>query len=284
MKTKTTLGLILTLVSIFSCDNNDSLSIPTIDGLSLYWDHEIFGDEGRRLRFEATTNNEFDNDYDLEFQTSINDKTITATLTKTIDKGKCQWFPMPTAGDDDPSNCNASGVFYLADKELSNGTYSLTITTPTFRVTSKLTITDELATIDIPANEHLSSSIKYVYPIPKNILFGSVFYKGSNNTDDANEFLVYLSNLGLIETTVPNYPYRHLAVDETGRLTNSNWQDDNYSIGVLYKMNNVDIKTIFEESKKYFDQTNLNISLFTSNGDEAHFSKSEGITIVYSKY
>ena len=273
----------MTIVAIFSCDNDDSLPIPTINGLSLYWDHEVFGDEGRRLRFESFTTNEFDNDYDLEFNTSINDKSITTTVVKTIDKGKCQWFPMPSTGDDDPNKCNASGGFYLTDKELSSGIYSLTIIMPNFKVTSKLTVTDEKVTLDIPANEHLSSSIKYVYPIPKNILFGSVVYKGSNNTDDANEFLVYLSNLGLIETTVPNYPYRHLAVDETGRLTNSNWQDDNYSIGVLYKMNNVDIKTIFEESKKYFDQTNLNISLFTSNGDEAHFSKSEGITIVYSK-
>lgn len=283
MRTRTKLGLILTIVAIFSCDNDDSLPIPTINGLSLYWDHEVFGDEGRRLRFEGFTTNEFDNDYDLEFNTSINDKSITTTLVKTIDKGKCQWFPMPSTGDDDPNKCNASGGFYLTDKELYNGIYSLTIIMPSFKVTSKLTVTDEMVTLDIPANEHLSSSIKYVYPIPKNILFGSVVYKGSNNTNDANEFLVYLSNLGLIETTVPNYPYRHLAVDETGRITNSNWQDDNYSIGVLYKMNNVDIKTIFEESKKYFDQTNLNISLFTSNGDEAHFSKSEGVTIVYSK-
>ena len=169
MKTRTTLRLILPIVSIFSCDNNDSLSIPTINGLSLYWDHEVFGDEGRRLRFEVTSTNEFDNDYDLQFNTSIKDKSITATLIKTIDKGKCQWFPMPTTGDDDPNKCNASGQFYLTDKELSSGLYSLTIITPTFKVTSELTVTDELVTLDIPSNEHLSSSIKYVYPIPKNI-------------------------------------------------------------------------------------------------------------------
>lgn len=283
MKTKTTLGLILIIVSIFSCDNNDSLSIPTIDGLSLYWDHEVFGDEGRRLRFEVTTTNEFENDYDLEFNTSVVDKSIIVRFTKSIDNGKCQVFPMPVIGDNDPNKCSASGRFYLTDKELTDGIYSLTIITPTFKVTSELTVTDEQVKLDVPANEHLSSSIKYVYPIPKSILFGSVVYKGSNNTDDANKFLVYLTNLGLIETTVPNYPYRYLTVDETGHLANSNWQDDNYSIGVLYKMNNVDIKTIFEESKKYFDQTNLNITLFTSNGDEAHFSKSEGITVVYSK-
>lgn len=271
------------MLAIFSCEKEDDISIPKIEGLSLYWDHEVFGDEGRRLRFEGFTTNEFDNDYDLEFNTSIKDKSITATLVKTIDNGKCQWFPMPSTGEDDPNKCNASGGFYLADKELSSGVYSLTIITRNFKVASELTLTDEQVTLDIPVNEHLNSSIKYVYPIPKNILFGSVVYRGSNNTDDANKFLDYLTNIGLVETTVPNYPYCYLTVDETGHIANSNWQDVNYSIGVLYKMNNVDIKTIFEESKKYFDQTNLNITLFTSNGDEAHFSKTEGITVVYAK-
>ncbi len=87
---------------------------------------------------------------------------------------------MPSSGGDDPNKCNASGEFYLTDKELSNGIYSLTIIMPNFKVTSELTITDEKFTLDIPANKYLSSSIKYVYPIPKNILFGSVVYRGSN--------------------------------------------------------------------------------------------------------
>ena len=48
-------------------------------------------------------------------------------------------------------------------------------------------------------------------------------------------------------------------------------------------MNSTDFKTIFEESKKYFNQTNLNIYLYTSSGDQGFMSKTEGITVVYSK-
>jgi len=278
-----TLGLILLVVAIFSCDNDDSLSIPTINGLSLYWDHEVFGDEGRRLRFEVTTTNEFDNDYELEFGTSIVDKSISIRLIKSIDNGKCQYFPKLVNSDDDQNKCRASGDFYLLDKNLDNGVYSLKITTPTFEVTSKLTVTDDKVTLEIPTNNYLKGSIENVYPIPPNLLFGSIVYQGSSNTNDAENFLDYLTSLGLIQTTVPNYPYRHLTVDENGQRPITHWKPDNHSIGFLYKMNNKDFKTIFEESKLYFNQYNLNIYLYTSNGDEGFMSKSDGITVVYSK-
>lgn len=271
------------ILAIFSCENDDRLSIPTINGLSLYWDHEVFGDEGRRLRFEGSTTDEFDNNYELEFNTSVEDKSITVRLTKSIDKGKCQFFPMPVVGDDDPNKCNSSGDFYLSDKELDNGVYSLKIIMPSFEVTSELTVTDEKVTLKIPTNNFLKSSIENVYPIPPNLLFGSLVYQGSSNTIDAEIFLDNLSKLGLIQTTVPDYPYRHLTVDENGNRPVSHWEPDNHSIGFLYKMNNTGFKTIFEESKKYFNQTNLNIYLYTSNGDQGFMSKTEGITVVYAK-
>ena len=282
MKTRTTLIPILLILAIFSCENDDRISIPIINGLSLYWDHEVFGDEGRRLRFEVSTTNEFDNDYELEFNTSIVDKSIKARLIKSIDKGKCQYFPMPVVGEDDPNKCNASGSFYLSDKELDNGIYSFKIITSSFEVTSELAVTDEKVTLEIPLNKYLKSSIDNVYPIPPNLLFGSLVYQGSNNTNDAEKFLNELTKLGLIDTTVPDYPYRHLSVDEYGHPPESHWEPDNHSIGFLYKMNSTDFRTIFEESKKYFNQTNLNIYLYTSNGDQGLMNKTEGITVVYA--
>jgi hypothetical protein len=283
MRKRTTLIPIFLIISIFGCENNDNLSIPTINGLSLYWDHEVFGDEGRRLRFEVSTTNQFDNDYDLEFNTSVVNKTITARLIKSIDKGKCPFFPMPIVGDYDPNKCIASGGFYIPDKEIDNGVYTLKIIMPSFEVTSNLTVTSEKVSLAIPTNSFLKSSIKNVYPIPPNLLFGSIVYQGSSNTNDAENFLNYLTDLGLIQTVVPNYPYRHLTVDEDGHRPVTHWPPDNHLIGFLYKMNNVEFKKIFEESKEYFNQTNLNIYLYTSNGDQGFMSKKEGITVVYSK-
>jgi hypothetical protein len=287
MRTRTTFRrislLVLLIAAIFGCENDDGLSIPTINGLSLYWDHEVFGEEGRRLRFEGSTTNEYDNDYELEFSTSVVDNTVTVRLTKSIDKGKCQYFPMPVTGDDKPKKCNASGDFYLSDEELRNGVYFLKFIMPTFEITSELIVTDEKITLDIPTNTFLESSIENVYPIPPNLLFGTIVYRGSSNTNDAENFLDYLTDFELIEITVPNYPYRHLTVDENGHRPVRHWNPDNHSIGFLYKMTNTDFKTIFEESKDYFNKTNLNIYLYTSNGDQGFMSKSEGITVVYAK-
>jgi hypothetical protein len=283
MKTITRPGLILLMAVIFSCHEDENESIQAINGLSLYWDHEVFGEEGRRLRFEVTTTNEFDNDYELEFSTSVIDESITVVLIKSIDKGKCQYFPMPVTGDDDPYKCNASGTFYLADTEIDNGVYSLKIIMPAFEVTSELTVTDEKVTLEIPANKFLNSTIDNVYPIPQNLLFGNIGYEGSDNTNDAVNFLDYLTDLGLIQTTLPNYPYRYLTVDENGHPPVSHWEPDNHSIGFLYKLNTTDVKTIFEASTQYFNQHNVNIYLYTSNGDEGLMNKSEGITLVYSE-
>ena len=144
-------------------------------------------------------------------------------------------------------------------------------------------MTDEKVTLKIPTNKFIKSSIENVYPIPPNLLFGSLVYEGSSNTNDAENVLDSLTELGLSQTTVPNYPYRHLTVDENEHRPVSHWEPDNHSIGFLYKMNNTDFKTIFEESKKYFNQTNLNIYLYTSNGDQGFMSKAEGITVVYAK-
>lgn len=275
--------MIFFIVAIFSCENDDRLSIPAIEGLTVYWDHEVFGDEGRRLRFAVNSTNEFDNDYKLEFSTSVVDKSISVRMTRNIDNGKCQHFPMPAIGDDDPDKCSASGDFYLPERDLDNGVYSFEIIMPAFKIDSRLTVTDEKVTLEIPTNEFLSSSIESVHPIPPDLLFGSIVYQGGSNTIDAESFLDYLTNMGLIQTTVPNYGYRHLTVNDNGSLPVTHWEPDNHSIGFLYKLNNTGFKNIFEESKNYFNQTNLNIYLYTSNGDQAYMSKTDGITVVYAK-
>lgn len=278
-----TFVLALIMAGIFSCEDDDSLSVPEINGLFLYWDHEVFGDTGRTLRFEATSKNNFDKDYDLEFTTTVVNNTITARLTRSIDNGKCPFFPTPLLKVGDPRRCNASGLFYIPDKDIAEGVYSLKIVMPNFEVTSNLTVSSDKVTLSVPTNTYLEPSSESVYPIPPNLLFGEIVYQGSNNAIDAQNFLKYLTDLGLSETTLPKYPYRHLTVDENGKPLNSNWEPDNYSIGILFKLNSTNFKTVFEKSKEYFNQKNLNIYLYTSNGDQASFSKLEGIKVIYAR-
>jgi hypothetical protein len=279
---KTKIAIILSVLLIIpGCDKvpNKDGPLATLVGLSLYWDHEIFGKEGRRIRFEFYGTKQFENSYDLVFNYSINQRDIYISLVDEIDNGKCPRFPTPFGID---SLCTPRGNLYIPDSLLSKGTYTLTLKTPNFNTTSELTVENDSIILNIPSNNHFSCSIHAVYPIPKNLLFGSVVYSGSENTTVAKKFLTDLLGLGLIKTNVPNYPYRHLSVDNEGNVKDSSWPPDNYSLGFIYNTS-TDFKEIFNLAKEHFNQANINIYLYTSNGDEARLNKVDGIVVVYSK-
>ena len=274
-------SLILLGLLFFGCekDNMDIDSHASVEGLSLYWDHEVFGEGGRRLRFEFYETKEFENSFELFFNHNIKGKDIIITLVDRIDKGKCQIFPAANGID---SLCTPRGSLFIQDRFLENDSYSLILKTYEFEIKSSLIIDDGKYILDIPSNERFSSSIKEVCPIPENLLFGSVVFQGVENTQSANEYFDELESIGLTETIVPNYTYRHLDVDDTGRPIDSHWEPDNHSLGFLYKMN-ITFKEVFELSKEHFNKTNMNIYLCSSQGDQARLSKNDGIIVEYAE-
>jgi hypothetical protein len=279
MKTNVFLPILI-ILAFFGCkkDSNTDDSLPFVNGLSLYWDHEVFGDEGRVLRFEFYETKEYGNIYELKFEYSIDHQDILIKLTDKIDKGKCPRFP--TAGGID-TLCTPKGLISIPEKLLPKGTYTITLKSSNFEVKSELEVGNEKITLVIPSNEFFASYIKVVYPIPQNLVFGSVVYLGSENTESANYFINDLTTLGLQKTQIPNYPYRHLSVDDNGNTENSHWPADNHSLGFIYKMDN-NFKAIFNLAKEHFNKANINIYLFSSEGDEARLSKTDGIDVRYS--
>jgi hypothetical protein len=135
--------------------------------------------------------------------------------------------------------------------------------------------------LHIPSNAHFSSSIHAVYPIPVNLLFGGIVYSGDENTGYALNFLDDLLTLGLIETKVPDYPYRHLSVNEDRSAIDSQWPPDNHSLGFIYMMTD-NFKEIFELAERHFNKANINIYLYSSQGDQAILNQIDGITVVYA--
>ena len=235
---KSNIGLCLFIFLIlFGCekDSNKHGSPPNIDGLSLYWDHEVFGTEGRRIRFEFYGTKQFEDSYELVFKYSINQKNISIILVDEIDNGKC---PKVEPGWGNDSLCTASGRMYIPDSLISKGTYNLTLKTSSFETTSELIVGNDSIVLNIPSNKCFSSFIHAVYPIPLNLLFGSVVYSGDENAKDATDFFNGLLSLGLTKTKVPNYLYRHLSVDKDGNAIDSSWPPDNYSLGILFSMDN----------------------------------------------
>ena len=271
----------LIFLVLMGCDGDDERPLREIDQLSLYWKHEIFAAERRSLVFEFYTP-PVDQDYDLIFDVHVEDRIITARLSGMLEKGPCPFFPMPTPVSGDPGTCIASGGFELSEEELGQGRYTLKVITPSFEVNTELLVADQLIRLEIPVNDHLTSSIQEVYPMPKDLLFGSVVYQGDSNGPDAEAIFRLLEGLGLAPATLPPSPNGDQFVDESGAPVNTHWYPDNHSLGILYQLGQVDFKTVFKEVEVFFARTNLNIYLYTSNGDEARLSQTEGTHVVFA--
>lgn len=186
------------LLFLTACNDQDDFSIPELQGLSLYWDHEVFGDEGRRFRFSFMAQNQFDEQHTLIFEPSVKDRVITFKMVRSINQGECPKFPMPTLPPNDPSRCDAEGRAFIAENQLPPGSYSLHVVTPFFRETAELTVGREVVELNIPPNPHFYTSIPKVYPLPKDLLFGSVVDSGDEKLETGRSFIKELENLGLV--------------------------------------------------------------------------------------
>ena len=278
---KTHLIIFILAIIVLGC-NKDDFPIDeraSVEGLSLYWDHEVFGEGGRRLRFEFYENMEYENSFELVFDYKIDGKNIIISLIDKVDNGKCPKFPTPNGID---SLCRPKGNFFIPDNKLIESDYLVTLKTYDFEVKSNLTVNEDKFILEIPTNENFSSSISTVYPIPENLLFGGVVFKGTENTQQATAFFEELETIGFTGTSVPNYPYRHLRVGDDGKPIDEHWEPDNHSLSLLREMD-ADFKKAFDLAKEYFDNTNLNIYLYSSNGDEARLSKTDGIQVKYAE-
>lgn len=276
------IGFAIFCIVILGCqkDDIDMKSLVGSKGLNLYWDHKIFGQEGRGFIFSFSETERFENSYELVFESHIDNKrkTIDIYLTDKIDEGKCPWFPMPTIGDD--NLCTSSGSIFIPENRLTEGKYNFTVTTSTFKIQSDFTINKDKVTLNIPGNAYFSSLKKEIFPTPRNLLYGGIHFQGEENTAVAREFFKKLESIGLKDTIVANPPF-NLSVDETGKPEYKHWSADEHKLAFLYAMD-VSFQTIFELAKIHFNKYDLNIYLFSSNGDQAFLNKIDGIVVEYA--
>lgn len=277
---RTLFKLMIIFLLFISCSKYDNDSLESVSGLSLYWDHEVFGEEGRRLRFEFYDPEEQTVDYELVFRYELNDRTLHVFLVDKIDRGKCQAFPSANGPD---SICVSKGGFYIPDTLLVKEHYQLNLHTKDFEVSCEFNVKDDFYQLIIPANEYFTSSIGEVYPIPNNIVYGSIVFNGIENSVYATKLKEDLLALGLLDTLLPNYPYRHLKVNNNGTAINESWPPDNYLLGLVYDSKGISFRQIVETCTKSYSTTDLNIYLYSGIGDQARFNQLDGISIVYAK-
>jgi|GEM_PF-2215690 len=269
------------LITAVGCQKNGiEKSIIGSKGLTLYWNYQIFNEQGRGFVFEFYEVEHFENLYELifEFQIDNNQKSIEISLIDKIYKGKCPDFPMPTI-DVDQNICTSKGDFYIPENMVNEGKYKFIVKTLDYIVQSEIVFTKEKATLNIPDNSYFSCAIKDVFIAPKNILYGVVVLQGEQNKVWAFDFIEDIKSLGLRDTIVIPPLLSVENVDEAGNPIIHSWPPDYYSVPFLLTMSS-DFSTVFEKARIHFNKNPINwIMFFCTNGDEARLSDTDGIHI-----
>ncbi|WP_319591201.1 hypothetical protein [uncultured Draconibacterium sp.] len=274
--------IILFALLILSFKNgitNDSL--VSVDGLTLYMQHDVFGEGGRRLSLEFSETKQFKTSYSLVFQYKITNDTITIRLLDKVDTEKNKKIKV-TYGMPGSSLKTPRGRLALPDNLLSGKDYYFMIETANFKVESKLTIDNDKIVLDIPENKYFSCKKNIVYPIPKNLVFGSVIFYGDKDNECGVKFFKEFEAIGMTNVQVPNYPYNHLSVNDNGKPENQYSPNGQNNIRFLYKMDTSFRKAARLTKKWYRKKLNIDYHIYSSNGDQALLDKFNGIVTTYA--
>lgn len=273
-------AMLFLLSFVFSCEKKDlEINRAGREGFGLYWHHEVFGNS-RHLLLDFTNNEGLRNDYDLHFEYTVKGREINVWLADATDRGACPKY----AGWGDSELCYSNGSVRIPDKELPAGTYTLSVFTNKMRSVSELVVATDKISLHIPPNSPLNSTIKEVYPIPRDILFGDILYDGTQNGKFAQNLIKELTLLGLRPAEIPPHDYRGLNIENKPHLSEETWDDDKHSIRVIFAMTK-DFRQVMEVVQKHYELSDrkLKIGLFSSNGDQAYLNLGDSDRIIYAE-
>ncbi|MCF0074362.1 hypothetical protein LZD49_28015 [Dyadobacter sp. CY261] len=253
--------LIFCIAFCTHCKNRDELNVMDKEGLGLYWHHEANVERGRHLLMSFINVNASTDKADYKFEYQIQGRVIDVRLVEKISKGKCQVFPGPN-GD----QCQSWGNIYIPETALSEGTYKFRLQTGKAIVTADLIVGHDQYELKVPANSYFTNNIPVVYAIPRNIVFGSVLYKGDANEPLARALIDDLMKAGLKPAVIPTHPYSYLAENNQTHLSNTFWEPDNHLINLVFSWEG-DFKKVVEICKKHFELSKKQIGIGLWNSD-----------------
>lgn len=270
---------ILTLFSIIlilaSC-KKEEIEQVTIDKLSTScWYFSTSSETGRGIVFVFSGGESKKRKYELVFDLNVSNQDIIIELIGIEDMGEHPKFP-----GNEP-HLSPSGSIFIPEHLLPAGDYNFILRTDRFEVQSSFSFDDSKYTLSIPLNPHFFSNTKEEYPMPANILFGSI---GGENIHIGRDFLNELNANGFTNTIVPNYekiPRLSMQfVDSNGLPIESTYPSGSYHITFVCQMDN-NFRAVFDIASRYFNEYDFNAYMFSSNGDQASMSKLDGISSVF---
>lgn len=259
-----------------NCSKEES-EIAKINKISSWWNFSYLSNQGRGLHFSFYDDVKRANEFDLIFEWSIMGQNIIVELVNLKDKGPCPVFPSPDPNPD--KRCTSDGSIFIPEDKIPPGDYNFIIKSEALNVVSRLNFDGIKYTFIIPDTNLFSVHKKEIYPMPKNILMGSVVYEGEENTQIAKDFINELNSLGFANTIVPNFDKIPLfGVDSLGIPKSEHWQDIHFSRNFVCTMSD-NFKMAFDLGLKYYHANpKINIYLSSSHDELARLSQLDGVS------
>lgn len=255
--------------------------LASVEGLNLYLQHDVFWEGKRSLCLEFSETKQYKTNYSLVFQYQITNDTIIIRLIDKIDTEKNKRIKV-VYGMSGSSLNMPRGRLAIPDNLLSEINYYIIIKTADFEVESRLNIGNDKIVLDIPENKYFACEKNIVYPIPKDLVFGSVIFYGDKENECVAKFFKEFEAVGLKNVTIPNYPYNHLSVNDNGRPENEYSPNGQNNIKFLYKMDMKFRKAARLAKKWYRKKLNIDYYIYSSNGDQALLDRFNGIVTTYA--
>lgn len=256
-------------------------TLASVEGLNLFLQHDVFWEGKRSLCLEFSETKQYKSNYSLVFRYQIINDTIIIRLIDKIDTTKKKRIKVSYGMHNSSLNI-PRGRLAIPDNLLSEIYYYIIVKTADFEVESKLTVGNDKIVLDIPENKYFSCEKNIVYPIPKDLVFGSVIFYGDKENECVAKFFKEFEAVGLTNVKIPNYPYNHLLVNENGRRVNEYLPNGQNNIKFLYKMDTSFRKVARLAKKWYRKKLNIDYYIYSSNGDQALMDKFNGIVTTFA--
>ena len=265
------LVLILLVAAYFYQESKKSENIQNngediqTDGFGLYFHHNAIGKSGREILFSISSKKARENSYDLKFRYDVIANNINIRLESEVDKGKCPMVPM---GGPIPM-CTPEGDFTIPESLLPTGVYNFNFIANGDTAKGQLVVEEDRIDLELPKNNLLTYNLQEIYPLPRNILFGSVNYQDPYTT----QFLEAMEKAGFQSTKIPVHKYRN------GPVLNEDGSAKDYNGGLtfIFTLNN-NYDKAKEIAKKYYFESNkkLRVILYSTEGQEETRCDSSG--------
>ncbi|HMP29047.1 MAG TPA: hypothetical protein PKD85_05580, partial [Saprospiraceae bacterium] len=188
---------------LFTNCSREVPEIMEIKKISTYWHFGFSEDNDRGLLFAFYDDIKRPNKLDLKFKWHITGQNILIELVDFEDKGLCPIFPSPFPNLE--KNCTSDGSIFIPEDMIPTGSYKFNIKAESVNISLDFNFDGIKYSFIIPNETQFSITKKEIYPMPKNILFGSVVYEGEESTAAAQGFKNDLNNLGFMDIIVPNF-------------------------------------------------------------------------------